>query len=67
MLVLELLNFNNAFILSLSKIIFPIAVKLLEFLVTNIDILSQLNLLNICAQIVLEEANVSLEESDFSH
>lgn len=67
MFVFQLLDLNHAIILELGKILFPISVELLHLFVTDFYVLSQLIVLNIRSEIILEHAYVSFEQSDFSH
>lgn len=67
MLIFELLDLNHTIVLEFGKILFPISVELLHFLVTDFNILSQLRILNIRSEVILEHAYISFEQSDFPH
>jgi hypothetical protein len=60
-LKLELFNFNEAFVTKFSKLSFPISVKLLELLITNIHVLSELMLLDVGSEFILEHSNINLK------
>jgi hypothetical protein len=67
MLVLELFDLDHALIFELSEFLFPISIEFLKFLVTDLDIFSELPLLDVNSKLILELVDVCLQKPDLSH
>lgn len=64
---LKILNFVERFFFILFKWLFPTAVKVLQMLLSDLNVLSHLAALNVGAQLILESYNLALKEPDFFH
>jgi len=64
---LELLNLVERLLLKVLELVLPSNVKVLEVLVTDLNVFLHLLLLNVRAEFILVANDVSLESSDFFH
>ena len=67
MLVFQLVNFRHVFVLLLLEVLLPLHVEFLKRLLTNFNVVFELVLLNVRAQLVLICHDFSFEESYLSH
>ena len=67
MLVLDLFDLDHRLIFELSELFLPVSVELMEFLVTDFDVLSELRVLNIDSELVLKYVDVLLQKSNLPH
>ena len=67
MLFFKIVDFQHILILLLFKVILPLHIEFLHRLITNLDIILQLPVLNIGAEFVLIGDDFLLEHADFLH
>ena len=67
MLHLKLFDLDKAFVFEVCEMLLPFIIELLQFRVSNLDILCQLALLNILPEIILVLDYVLLQLPHLSH
>lgn len=67
MVVFQVLYAHQAFLLVFFELLLPLSVKFLQLFVADVDVLTQLVLLNIRSQFILILVDVCLEEAYLAH
>ena len=67
MLHLQLLDLNEAVVFEVGEVLLPLIVEVLQFRVTDLNVLGQLALLDVAPQVILVLNQVLLKLTHFSH
>lgn len=60
MIIFELFDPDHGFIFELSELLLPVTVEFLELLVSDLDVLSELLLLDVNSELILEHVDIGL-------
>jgi hypothetical protein len=64
---LQFLYLDETVILEVSEVLFPLIVEILQLSVTDLNILSELSLLDVLTQLILVVNDVLLQLTNFTH
>ena len=67
MLVFKFLNLDHAFVFEFCEFSLPVSVELLQLFISDLDVFSQLFLLNVNSELVLELVDICLEKTHLPH
>ena len=67
MIVFEILDTHETLLLILLKFLFPLTIKLLKLLITNVNIFSELVFLDVSTELILVLVNICLKKTHFAH
>ena len=64
---LQFLYLDETVVLEVSEVLFPLIVEILQLSVTDLNILSELSLLDVLTQLILVVNDVLLQLTNFTH
>ena len=67
MIILEEFDSHQTFVLVLLELLLPLSIKILKLLITDLNILSELVLLDVGSEFILVLINICLKYSNFTH
>jgi hypothetical protein len=67
MLHLQFFDFDQGVVFEVSEVLLPLIIEVLQLSVTNLDILSQLTVLDVFPKLILVFDDVLLELTNFTH